>query len=244
MKNLSKKNLLLICSILTLLFLFSCNKNKLTNGGVLNMVYDNLPENHNFTQCSIKDIEKIERGEIPAGTSSWGGMTNSQFNFQTIILIDKKYSNYGWPPSKYNELESQGFITQTKTGGNYFYDYYSISLTDKSEKYFCGLNFFNSNTDGKIEQYVFFGYDIEVNADNDIKILTNEKGQIAEADVTFHIKNISPIQEIFSPVKETVFTKSLKFKQFDDGTWKMEDVSKLELSKIKTISNPLHWLGN
>ena len=69
-------------------------------------------------------------------------------------------------------------------------------------------------------------------------ILSNAKEKSAEATVNFVISDISPIQQILSPVENLAFHITVNFKLYDDG-WKIVDNEQSHLN-INWIDNPLH----
>jgi len=180
--------------------------------------------------CGSKELKKEEANAIIS--QHW------QLPFQVKIALDQKYDNYGWPPEKYRRLANQGIITLTKTGGSIFYDKYEASVTENGRKYWINDGYMKVNGE-TILQIIFEGYKVAI---KELSISSNAKENKAEAEILLVYSDISPIQEIFSPLKETQVKRTLYFKLFDDG-WKIvEDENSKKF--INPIMNPLHWIDN
>lgn len=182
-----------------------------------------------ISACGSKELKKEEAKKIIS--------EYYQLPFQTKIAIDASYKDYGWAPEKYRQLSNQGIITLTKTGGSIFFDRYQASVTESGKKYWL-QNGTMKTIDEKIRLLIFKGYLIEI---KDLSISSNAKQNRAEAQIILNKSDISPIQDIFDPLKEIEIKKSIYFKLFDDG-WKIvEDNNSKQL--FQSIVAPLHWAG-
>ena len=191
-----------------------------------------------FISCTNKELTKEKA--MPLIASYYGlNDTNSVPSRQTQIAIDKKIDNYGWPPEKYKQLQQQGIISINFETGGLLYNRIVATVTENGNKYLQGTRILQTQTDGNKEQYMFKGYKFSI---INISISSNAKEKNAEAVVNFVISDITPIQQIFSPVKKTELNSTVYFKLYDDG-WKIVDNAQSYLP-INLIDNPLHWAGN
>ena len=160
--------------------------------------------------------------------------------FQTKIAIDVIYEDYGWPPAKYQQLVNQGLITLKQYCPQCWgHKKFQAIATENARQYWIQNGTLSTNMDKQVYLLVFKGYRIDI---KDVSISSNAKENKAEAEIILSMSDISPIQNIFSPLKETEIKKTLNFKLFDDG-WKIvEDENSKQL--FKSIIVPLHWADN
>lgn len=184
-----------------------------------------------ISACGSKELKKEEAKKIIS--------EHYQLPFQTQIAIDATYENYGWPPEKYKKLASQGLITIEKGWkGNFIHPAQFKATVSQSGLEYWLENGSMKTMDGEIRLIIFKGYLIEI---KDLSISSNAKESTAEVQVVLKKSNISPVQELFDPIKEIEIKKSINFKLFDDG-WKIiEDNNSKQL--FQPIVAPLHWAG-
>jgi len=200
--------------------------------------------------CSKKELTKEIATPIISGYYDFksqtvfnnGGISDREHKtcFQTEIAIDQIYDDYGWPSKKYKELEQSGLISlKPLPAKGLGADRFEMVLSKDGENYLKGKRIWHTQTNGDIDQFLFYGYTIVI---SNISISSNAKDKTAKAEVLFLISDQSKIQQIFDPVKDTQFKRNLYFKLFDDG-WKIVDDEKSHL-KTHIIDNPLHWADN
>ncbi len=227
MKPYLAKNIIYQFIALTL-FVTSCSNNELTKGKALLLVANY----YGFGYPSLGGAfgDNITQEEKDKGPSR-----------QTQIAIDKKIDDYGWPPEKYKQLQKNGIISLNSIKGQGFPGWSSIvaNVTEDGKKLLRGTRIWKTQTEGSKPQILFAGYTISI---KNISISSNAKEKHAEAIINFAISDISPVQQIFSPLKQTVLNTTVYFKLYDDG-WKIVDNEQSHL-KINIIDNPLHWLGD
>lgn len=179
--------------------------------------------------CSNNELTKEEAKKIIA--------QHFQLPFQTKIAINKKYDDYGWPPEKYRQLVNMGLISIHELR-SFITRRYEISLTEKTREYWLQNGILNQAPEGNQSIIVFKGYEIDV---KNVSVASNAVEKTAEAEIILEISNISPIQQIFSPLESTEIKKTIKLKLFDSG-WKIvEDENSKRL--FQPISAPQHWAG-
>jgi len=158
---------------------------------------------------------------------------------QTEIAVDERYDDYGWPPEKYKKLEEQGLISQS-VYINYFGKRYTISTTEKGQKFYTRTEKIFDPASGKdINQFYFIGYKVDI---KELQISENSSNDITEAEVILKIYDISPFQEIFNPISSSEIKKKINFK-FSDNTWKIVD-GESSGNLVKKVDNPMHWVTN
>ncbi len=197
--------------------------------------------NKELTQELAMPLVSNYYGFIAPGVTKKGDNINTHPMMTLQIAIDKKIEDYGWPPDKYKELQQQGIISLIHLPQHGFLGMGRIeaSVAKKGKQFLENTRIWKTQTDGDKEQFIFKGYNINI---TNISISSNAKDKNAEAEVVFNITDISPIQQIFSPIKETAFKRNVSFKLFDDG-WKIVEDQNSKI-KIPLIDNPLHWAGN
>lgn len=160
-----------------------------------------------------------------------------QLPFQTRIAIDINYDGYGWPPEKYQQLANQGFINIIPKNSNFLMKRFHASATEKIRQYWIQDATMETN-EGRVWLFVFKGYKIDI---KDVNVSSIAKDNKAEAEVVMTISDISPIQNIFSPPKQTEIKGTINFKLYENG-WKIvEDNNSKAL--FQPIEVPLHWAG-
>lgn len=167
------------------------------------------------------------------GSSSQGP---TEAYLETQIAIDQKIDDYGWPPQKYELLQKKGIIDVYYEQRGFLGGVFVASVGNLGNKYFINTRTWDTPVDGRISQLVFKGYRINI---TDVNISSSSKDKSAMAEVTFSISDISPIQEIVSPLKSNILKSTVYFKLFDKG-WQVIDDQKSHI-KINKIDNPLHW---
>lgn len=183
-----------------------------------------------FSSCSRKELTKDEALKI---ISQYYHLPS-----QTEIAIDKIYDDYGWPPQRYNQLAQMGIFYLKESTASIYYKRFEMSLTEKGKKYWVSNGIMNDPSSGRIRMIIFKGYLQDI---KDISISSNTNENTAKVELILKIYNVSPIQEIFSPLQTMEIKKTINFKLFNDG-WKiLEDVNSKNL--ITTIVTPLHWMG-
>lgn len=157
------------------------------------------------------------------------------FPFQTKIAIDILYDSYGWPPEKYNQLVNQGLITIKPRNSGFMSSRFQAIATENARQYWI-QNATMETSQGKVWLLIFKGYRIDLTS---VSISSNAKENKAEAEVVLAISDISPIQNIFSPLKQTEIKGTINFKLYDDGWKVVEDENSKRL--FQPIVVPLHW---
>ena len=181
--------------------------------------------------CGSKELKKEEAVKIISA--------GYHLPLQTKIAIDESYSDYGWPPERYNRLATQGLITLKSLGGNFFSkDRYQVSITESGKKYWI-QNGTMKTMNGSIRLLIFKGYTIELES---VNVSSNAKDKTAQADVVFRKSNSSPMQDIFDPLKDVETKMSIQFKLFDNG-WQITEIPSNQLP-FDLISTPLHWMDS
>lgn len=217
------------CFISAIIFLTSCTNNELTKETAMPLVAKYYGLGDSLLENNAKDKNTSE-----------AQLANPSFHTQ--IAIDMQFKDIGWMPGKYNDLAQQGIINlqySPPTGWTNLHGYYNASIAEKGKKYYVNNRNWQTSTDGNKEQLVFTGYVVSI---SNLSVSSNAKEKTAIAQVDFSISEISPIQQLFSPLKTTSFNRSVYFRLFDDG-WKIEDTEKSHIN-IKSIDNPCHWMGN
>lgn len=161
-----------------------------------------------------------------------------QLPFQTKIAIDKRYEDYGWPPEKYRQLSNMGLIILKETNTSIFVKTFEISVTENAREYWLQNGVLNQAPEGNQLIIVFKGYLVEL---KDLSVSSKAKENTAEAEVILGISNISPIQEVFSPLESTEIKQTIYFKLYNDGWKVVEDGNSKKL--FNPISAPQHWAG-
>jgi len=153
------------------------------------------------------------------------------------LAIDRRYDNYGWPPEKYRQLSQAGLSLINEIKGSIYTKTFEITLTEKAREYWL-QNGILSAPEGNKVIIVLKGYLLKL---KDVNVSTNSKENTAEAKITLSISNISPFQQIFSPLVSNVITATINFKHYNNG-WQIVENS--DSKKIfQSINAPQHWAG-
>lgn len=200
-------------------FLYSCKQNELTK----EQAFPLIASYYGFS------INNATNKTIPSQ-----GINEAYF--ETQIAIDQRIDDYGWPPQKYELLQKKGIIDVYYEQRGFLGGVFVASVGKLGNKYFINSRTWDTPVEGRISQFIFKGYRINI---NDVNISSNARDKSAMAEVTFSISDISPIQEIVSPLKSNFLKSTVYFKLFDKG-WQVIDDQKSHI-KINKIDNPLHW---
>lgn len=156
---------------------------------------------------------------------------------QTTIVIDKRFDNHGWPIEKYRELENMGLISVRELGSNFFGTRYEMSLAENARQYWL-RNGVLETAEGNELIIAFRGYQVDV---GDVSVSSNARENAAQAEVTLRFSNISPVQQVFDPLRSNEARSTVHFTLYDDGWRIVEDENSERL--IKPTSAPQHWAG-
>lgn len=177
--------------------------------------------------CGSKELNKEKATEI---LSQAFGLP-----LQTRIAIDQKYDNYGWPPNIYKQAAEKNLLDIKLSSKSFLGTTYNATLTNESKKYYIQ----NAHIDDggeRISLMVFKGFIVSI---KDLSISSLAKEKKADGRLLLEATDLSPIQELFSPLEIKEVLILVSFQLFDDG-WKLSSIQNSE-NLFNPLAIPLHW---